>query len=187
MTGSVEGIWRSQLFALVQAQLRTYLHVLGGRGNKSSQIFSGLFGLLWYGLWLLAALWAMNLPTWLPRETVESFLPGVYLLVMGYWQVAPILTMSLGVSLDLRKVGIFPISIRTLFVVECLLRIGTGAEMLMVLGGLYVGLILHGSPHWLEMTLATIAFAVLNVFLSAGVRNLMERLFRKPADFAEIL
>jgi ABC-2 type transport system permease protein len=179
LTGSVEAIWRSQLFALVQAQLRTYFHVIGARGKKRSQLFSGLFGLLWYGVWLLAALWALYLPTWLPRETVEGFLPGVYLLVMGYWQVAPILTMSLGVSLDLRKVGIYPISIRTLFAVECLLRVGTGAEMLMVLGGLYTGLILHGSPHWLEMTVATIAFAVLNVFLSAGVRNFMERLFRR--------
>jgi hypothetical protein len=179
LTGSVEAIWRSQLFALVQAQLRTYFHVIGARGKKRSQLFSGLFGLLWYGVWLLAALWALYLPTWLPRETVEGFLPGVYLLVMGYWQVAPILTMSLGVSLDLRKVGIYPISIRTLFAVECLLRVGTGAEMLMVLGGLYAGLILHGSPHWLEMTVATIAFAVLNVFLSAGVRNFMERLFRR--------
>lgn len=121
----------------------------------------------------------MYLPTWLPRETVEGFIPGTYLLVMGYWQVAPILTMSLGVSLDLRKVGIYPISTRTLFGVECLLRIGTGFEMLILLFGLQFGLILHGSPRALDMTAAAIAFVILNVFLSAGVRNLMERLFRR--------
>jgi len=167
-----------QITALVRAQLLSILNTLrknpaGGRGA-----FSLAFGILWYLAWFATAAGCAVLPSLVGRSAVETVVPGILLFILIYWQLAPILTLSLGVSLDMRRLMIYPVSTSTLFAVECLLRLGTGIEMAAVLCGLWLGLAYAGTPHWAGMGLAFALFILFNVFLSAGVRNLLERLFQ---------
>src|SRR5258708_23141135 len=60
--------------------------------------------------------------------------------VFLYWQLAPLVSASLGASLDLKKLLMYPIPHAKLFVVEVLLRITTCAEMVLFLTGVVVGL-----------------------------------------------
>ena len=98
---------------------------------------------------------------------------------MAYWQLAPLMTLSLGVSLEMSKVSIYPVSSLTLLSAECLLRLGTGAEIVLLLSGLFAGLVTAGSPHSVALAAALVLFIAFNVFLSAGIRNLIERLFQR--------
>ena len=138
-----------------------------------------LFGVFWYGVWTLAAFGAAAVPNLIGREDVENALGGILLFTFAYWQLAPLMTLSLGVSLEMSKVSIYPVSSRTLFAAECLLRLGTGAEIVLLLGGLFVGLVTAGSPHAMALAAAFLLFGAFNVFLSAGIRNLIERLFQR--------
>ena len=52
----------------------------------------------------------------------------------------PILSASMGSSLDMRKLLVYPVPHGKLFQVEVLLRLTTGVEMLMVLAGGVAGL-----------------------------------------------
>ena len=113
------------------------------------------------------------------REDVESALPGVLLFMMGYWQLAPLVTLSLGVSLEMSKLRMYPISMGSLFVVECLLRLGTGSEMVLLLAGLFGGLAYADSPYLAQLGGAFVLFVAFNLFFSAGMRNLVERVFRR--------
>jgi ABC-2 type transport system permease protein len=168
-----------QILALVRVQIRSLLNSMryqqGGGGLKVSVTIATL----WYGIWIFAAVGCAALPRIVGTEDIESVLSGVLLFIMAYWQLAPLLTLSLGVSLDARKLTIYPVSIPTLFAVECLLRLGTGSEMLLLLAGFLGGLAAAGSPHVAELTVGFTLFAAFNVFLSAGVRNFIERVFHQ--------
>ena len=150
-----------------------------GEGGRLRLTGSILFGLFWYGVWTLAAFGAAAIPNLIGREDVEGALSGILLFTFAYWQLAPLMTLSLGVSLEMSKVSIYPVSPLTLFAAECLLRLGTGAEIVLLLSGLFVGLVAAGSPHVIALGAALLLFGAFNVFLSAGVRNLIERLFQR--------
>ena len=60
-------------------------------------------------------------------------LPWAFLAICAYWQMMPILSASMGAGLDLRKLMVYPVPHRQLFLVEVLLRFTSGAEMLLVL------------------------------------------------------
>ena len=66
--------------------------------------------------WLPAARWLLSaaaglamLPHFIGSEDIIALLPGFLLFMMGYWQISPVLTMSLGVSLEFRKVSVYPV------------------------------------------------------------------------------
>ena len=65
----------------------------------------------------------------------HKILPAALLLCFLYWQVIPVLLTSMGASLDLRKLLVYPIPKRALFAIEVILRISTGVEMLLILTG----------------------------------------------------
>jgi ABC-2 type transport system permease protein len=168
-----------QILALVEIQIRCLLNAFRQRGRGRAMLISLAVSVVWYGLWLAAAVASAIVPSLVGREDIEKALPGLLFMMLAYWQLAPVITMSLGVSLQMRQVAIYPVSTPTLFAVECLLRLGTGLEMVLLLCGLFVGLASAGTPHPVALAFAFLLFVIFNVLLSAGVRNTIERIFRK--------
>jgi ABC-2 type transport system permease protein len=114
---------------------------------------------------------------------LETGLSLVLLLVLLYWQVVPVISASLGAGLDMRKLLVYPVPHPKLFVVELLLRLTTGGEMLLVLTGGVIGLLrnpyvggLRAVPRILVPVLIYIAF---NAALASGLRSLLERLLAR--------
>jgi ABC-2 type transport system permease protein len=102
--------------------------------------------------------------------------------VMLYWQLAPVISASFGASLDLRKLLAYPIPHGKLFLVEILLRVTTCAEMLIVIGGATVGLLrnpLFGAGSAVYAIAGALLFTAMNILLSAGARNWLERVFMR--------
>ena len=168
-----------QILALVEVQIRCFLNAFRHRGRGRTMVISIALSVIWYGLWLAAAIGSAVIPRLVGRAEIERALPGLLFMTMAYWQLAPLVTMSLGVSLQMRKVTIYPVTTPTLFAVECLLRLGTGFEMVLLLCGLFAGLVAAGSPHPADLALAFLLFIAFNVLLSAGIRNSIERIFQK--------
>ncbi len=85
---------------------------------------------------------------------------------------------STGSALDIRKLLVYPIPHRELFTLEVLLRISTGVEMLLLLGGSFAGLLLNPKvPLWAPFTL--VFFVAFNLLFSAGIRDLLVRLLAR--------
>ena len=73
-------------------------------------LFSGLTGLIFYGFWAFIAIAAQAF--FASAENVDLFkvaLPMALGIIMLYWQVAPVISASLGASLDLKKLIVYPI------------------------------------------------------------------------------
>ncbi len=136
-----------------------------------------LMGLIWYGIWTAAAVGLFALAT--SADRFAEALPGVLLFILAYWQLSPLLTASMGFSIDLRKMALYPIRSQTLFVVECALRLLNGLEMLLLLAGLAAGAMAHAPGRAALFLPATAIFILFNVLLSAGLRNLLERLLQR--------
>lgn len=168
-----------QIRALLSLQRKAMVNAFCEHASRNGLGVSILISTLWYGVWLSLAGICWVTPHYIGVADIEEALPGLLLFAMGYWQLSPIVTLSLGVSIDMRKLTYYPASTPTLFVVECLLRIWTGIEIIIVLCGLFLGLITAGSAHPGLLAVAFILFVTLNVFISAGMRNLIERIFRK--------
>jgi ABC-2 type transport system permease protein len=144
-------------------------------------IFSTITGLLFYGFWGLVAFAADAFFANPENNGLFTLaLPMALAIVTLYWQVAPIISASLGASLDLKKLIVYPIPRERLFTVEILLRLTTCAEMLLALGGILTGLLRNPKVGgWLaapRLIVATLLFVVFNLLLAAGMRNLLERL-----------
>ena len=157
--------------AILQAQWRSMRTFRAG-------IVGWISGLLFYGFWAAAAFGAEAFFA----NPANAHLFGLALsaglaLVLFYWQITPVITASMGASLDLKKLLAYPIPHRTLFTVELLLRLTTCAEMLLVLAGVLIGLARSSAigafPRLLAVVLAYIA---INILLSAAVRSFLERL-----------
>jgi hypothetical protein len=170
---------RHQILALLHVQLRTFRHSLSSSKADGGARVSVALAFLWYAVWVSIALVFTVVPNLIGTEDLEAALPGMLLFIMGYWQLTPLLTLSLGVSIDMRRTFIYPISLPTLFAVECLLRLTTGAEMMIVLTGLWAGFATAGSMNQVSLAAGFALFILLNVFLSAAIRNFVERVFRQ--------
>ena len=157
------------------------LHV-GTRARGA--VFSAITGILFYGFWGFVAFAAEAF--FANPENGELFrlaLPMSLAVVTLYWQVAPVVSASLGASLDLNKLIVYPIPRERLFAVEIMLRLATCFEMLIVVAGILAGVMrnprfggLAAAPRQAATVLVFITF---NLFLSAGMRNLLERLLLK--------
>ncbi|MBI1791102.1 MAG: hypothetical protein HYR60_26530 [Acidobacteria bacterium] len=166
--------------AILGAQWASLRNLRLGTG-RGGAIFSLLMSLIWYGFWAVLAYGAYaftaNPDT---RRLAEMVLPRGLMFVMGYWQLAPVLVASLGASLDLKKLLVYPIPLDRLFWVEVLLRLTTGVEMLMLVTGTAAGLIRNpvtgGWPRLTPVILTLAIFTAFNLLLAAGLRNLIERL-----------
>src|ERR1700676_2311274 len=162
----------NQARAIVWAQWRTIRNYIP-RSNMAGLIFTGLLVAVWYGGFGFLALLAgffLSLPD--EVEFVRRVFPTVLLICLLYWQLIPILMASTGSALDIKKLLVYPIPHRELFTLEVLLRVSTGVEMLLLLGGAGIGLLLNPRvPLWAPLTL--VFFVAFNLLCSAGVRDLM--------------
>jgi len=164
----------SRVRAILGAQWRCMWHLVarpaGGR------ILAGILWLFWYGLWAFLGVAAGIYAALASRANLESGLPAILMGTCLFWQLAPILTTDAGASLNVRKILLYPISDGELFVVELLLRLTTALEVLLVLAGTGIGLAANPAvPRWLPAP-ALLIFVTFNLFLSAGLRSLLERL-----------
>jgi ABC-2 type transport system permease protein len=168
----------SQARAIVWAQWRTLWNYFP-RSNRAAFVFSGLLWLFWYGAfaWLAAtAAWLFSQPEEI--GLIRRILPGGLLLCFLYWQAIPLLLVSTGMSLDFKKLTVYPIPTGQLFGLEVLLRVTTGMEMILLLLGASAGLLLNPKmPSWTADAL--IVFGLFNLLLSAGVRDLLSRLLAR--------
>ena len=168
-----------QIKALLQVQMRSLWHSLRTSKAGGGVRVSVALAVLWYGFWGAIGLLFAVIPNLIGSEDLEAALPGLFLFIMGYWQLTPLLTLSLGVSLDMRRTRVYPVSTATLFTVECGLRLGTGAEMLLILAGVWAGFATAGSMPISALTAGFVLFILFNMFLSAAIRNFVERVFRQ--------
>ena len=149
--------------------------------RRSGAIFGAITSLLFYGIWSVLALGIAAFFS--DRDNAANFLPALsagLLFVMLYWQLAPVISAGFGASLDLRRLLVYPISHNKLFAVEVLLRISTGAEMILLLAGACIGLIRNPFYGWQSaplIVLGTVLFTGTNLLLSAGIRQFIERIF----------
>jgi ABC-2 type transport system permease protein len=161
--------------AIVWAQWRTFCHFHPRRGGA----WSALVNLMWYGLWAGAAYALLRVfsdPTEVPA--IRTALPGGLLLIFLYWQVVPLMLMTTGSSLDLRKLRAYPIPDGQLFSIEVLLRITGGIEMVFVLLGMTIGAMLNPAlTKW--SLLATLVYVVFNLVIAVGLRDMLGRLLAR--------
>ena len=165
----------SRVLAILLAQWQSFWHFrpVGGRAGR---ILAGALWALWYGMWTLLALAVCVYTATAHPSSLQLNLPLIFAGVCLFWQLAPILTAQAGASLDFKKIVIYPISEAELFTVELLLRLATAAEMLLVLSGTLIGLLLNPAlPRWRAVPALALFFAF-NLFLSTGLRSLLERL-----------
>jgi len=157
--------------AILRAQLLSMR--MGGRGRWLS-LFTGI---AWYGIWVIAACAVYMGVSGAEAQQLRTLLPLGALGICAYWQFMPILSASMGSSLDMRKLMVYPMPHRRLFLVEVLLRVTTGAEMIMVLTGAIAGLFRNPLVHnsWLGIP-AMMLYIAFNVLLASGTRSLLERL-----------
>jgi ABC-2 type transport system permease protein len=177
---------------MIAAILRAQL--LSMRPGSSRGVGLGvLVAVCWYGFWLFVSGMAGMFAAGATAATLRYALPLGLLAVCFYWQAMPVLSASMGSSLDLRKLLIYPAPHQQLFLVELLLRFTTGIEMQMVLAGAAVGLLrnpvsggLSAFP-WLFGAIAI--FVLFNLLLASGTRSLLERLLarRKVRELVALL
>jgi ABC-2 type transport system permease protein len=161
--------------AIVRAQFLVTRRAFG-TGVALSLVGGGL----WYGLWTAAA-WAAFVYT---SSASGKALDGVLSIALAglclYWQAMPVVSASMGSSLDLRKLLAYPIPHARLFFVEILLRLASGLEAVLVLIGGGAGLAanpaIRGGP---AMVGALAMFVLFNLLLASGVRSLLERLLTR--------
>jgi ABC-2 type transport system permease protein len=166
---------KSRVPAILVAQLRCLRNARrpGARGGK---ILAGVLWIVWYGLWALLGIAACVYTAVASRKDLESAVPAIFMGTCLFWQLAPILTAEAGASLDVRKILFYPVPDGELFVVELLLRLTAAFEMILILGGTFIGLLVNpAAPRWLPLA-ALAVFIAFNLFLSAGLRSLLERL-----------
>lgn len=169
--------------AILRAQwlsMRTFRLASSRRGA----VISVLTALVWYGFWTFLAGVTEEL-TASPglRDQIESWLPLGLLGVLVYWQMAPMASATMGASLDLRKLLLYPVPRPSLFLVEILLRIATCVEMLLLLAGAAIGVLRNpaftGWTLFARVALSIALFVAFNLLLSAGLRSLIERLLSR--------
>jgi len=174
-----------QAGAIVWAQWRSVAnHHL--RSQRRRFPITAIFGFLWYGLWtFLAFTVAMAVKDPEGLRMFEQDIGGFLLVMFAYWEFVPIIMVSSGVSLDLTRILVYPIPHAHLFAIEVLLRITTCVEMMLISAGLCVGIILNPRlPAW--GAIAVVVFACFNLFVSAGLKDLLGRLLVRKG-FREVM
>ena len=171
-------IMLNQIRAILWAQWRSFRNYFP-RSNKGSAFFSSVLAAGWYAIFVyLASLAAYLLARPEELESLRKILPGALLLCLLYWQLVPVLMASLGSSLEIKKLLVYPVPAGQLFGLEVVLRISTGIEMCLVIAGAIVGLLINPKvPLWAPVSLAI--FVAFNLFVSAGVRDLLVRLLAR--------
>jgi ABC-2 type transport system permease protein len=175
----------SQARAILEAQVRTLINFYS-RGHRTGLIITGIMSVIWYGLCAIGGLSiALLYADGARADLVRRTLPFGLMVAFLYWQIVPLMLASAGASLDMKRLVVYPVTHNQLFSIEVLLRLSTGAEMLLLLTGAATGIILNPRiPNWAP--LGFIPFVLINLFISAGLRDLLGRLLvgRRRREFA---
>jgi ABC-2 type transport system permease protein len=168
-----------QVRAICWAQAKVVYNRFAGGGSAGGRATYWISGLIWYGTFsFLAWVAASALPALNERATLATALTGVLFLATLFWQLIPVMLASTGVSLDLRRLMVYPIAPARLFAIEAVLRFSTGIEVMIVLAGIAIGLARSPlTPTYAPALL--VPFIVFNLALSAGVRDLLTRLLAR--------
>jgi ABC-2 type transport system permease protein len=137
-----------------------------------------LLGFLWYCAFAAIALTIAKLLSVVEPFWIRQWLPAAILGVCTFWQVVPLITLTGGWSLDVKKLQSFPFPTGALFGIETFLRITTAFEMVLIVLGAAAGLALNPgvpTPAFLFLLLL-IPF---NLLLSLGVREFILHSFAR--------
>jgi len=165
--------------AVVAAILRAQWLSMRMTANRRGAILSLITGAIWYGLWTVAATVAFYTLSRADAGQLRLWIPVGLLAVCLYWQAMPILSASMGSSLDLRKLRIYPAPHGKLFYVEVLLRLTTGLEMLLVLAAGVAALFRNPLTRGWYSLVPALIFILFNLLLASGTRSLLERLLSR--------
>lgn len=175
MAGMIHQAVAGPMRAVLWAQFRI-LRNFYPRSGRMATAFATVLTFFWYSLWTALAVFIAGVlrhPE--PGVDLAKVLSNGLLLVFAYWQLVPLILVSSGMSLDLRRLAVYPISDGELFWMEVLLRITTSLEMLIVLAGAAVGLLANPYfPAWTPLVLP--AFVLLNLLVGVAVKDLLTRL-----------
>lgn len=168
-----------QIRAVVGAQFRVLYNRVTGGSVGAGRVFYWLSLVVWYGLVVfLAWVAATALPQVRTKENLNAVTSTILLGATAFWQLMPVMMAASGLSLDLKRLMVYPVSYRKLFLVEALLRVSTGTEVLIVMAGVFVGLARSPlTPGWTAGFL--LLFVLFNLMLSVGVRDLLSRLLAR--------
>jgi ABC-2 type transport system permease protein len=166
--------------AILRAQWLS-MRAFRSTGKPASAVFAAITGLLFYGFWVIAAYVAQAfLANAGNSEAFGQVLSPALLIVFLYWQVTPVITATMGASLDMKKLMVYPVPYSQLFFIEVILRVTTCIEMILMLIGISVGIVrnptLGGWSAIPRVGLAAGIFLLFNLLLSMGLRSLLERL-----------
>jgi hypothetical protein len=174
--------------AILWAQLLSMKPRKGG-ADGGRVVFSLVTGLVFYGAFALIGLGLMLF--FADTDQAPRLLPvlSVALLVITfYWQAIPMISASFGASIDLRKLMAYPIPRNKLFLVEILLPALTSLNMILIVAGIAAGLLRNPLPGIASAPFVisgAVAFVLMNVLLTSGIRSWMERVFRR-SRFREV-
>jgi len=165
--------------AVVAAILRAQWLSMRMGANRRGAILSLITGFIWYGMWTAIGSAVFFSLSEAEAGQLRLWIPLGLLGVCVYWQAMPILSASMGSSLDLRKLRIYPAPHGKLFYVEVLLRLTTGVEMLIVLCAGLAALFRNPLTRGANALLPLLIFIVFNLLLASGTRSLLERLLSR--------
>jgi ABC-2 type transport system permease protein len=168
----------NQARAILWAQWRGLLNYYP-RSLRSGSMFSAVLMSIWYIMVLFGA-WAVYsvLSEINDVQRVRDFLNRALFFATIYWQFVPVVLATTGLSLDLRKLIVYPIPHNQLYLLELLLRMSTSIEVLLVTCGAALGVLMNPKlPFWCAF--AFVPFAVFNLALSAGVTEIQKRIFAR--------
>jgi ABC-2 type transport system permease protein len=178
----------AQIRAVVWAQWRSIWNFYP-RASRGGVVFTVAGSALWYGMCAFAAVAAaFFFASAANLELFPRVLRGGLFVAFLYCQVVPLLLVSTGISLDLKKLLVYPIPQGQLFALEVLLRVSVAIEVLVIIAG--AGLGLAANPRVPLRGLGGLAlFAAFNLFLSTGLRDLLKRLLarRRVRELAVLL
>ena len=167
-----------QVAAIVWAQWKIIFNRYPREGAGRLIVTIG-FSALWYLMICAGAtMLAMVIPEAPSAEILAKYLGPGLLLGTLYWQVVPVILVSAGMSLELKRLLVYPVLPLKLFGIEVVLRVTTGAEVLILLCGATAGLWMSPYVHWWG-PFFFLPFAAANMFVSVGVRDLLSRLLAR--------
>ena len=112
-----------------------------------------------------------------PEQANSALTAGLFIIFL-YWQITPLLMAATGFALDMRKLLVYPIAPARLFGIDLVLRAITSLESIFLLTGASIGVPMNGRLHK-SGALAIGMFIALNLFVAAGVREIVTRLFAR--------
>ena len=160
--------------AILRAQ---FLSMRPGRGR--GRIVRAIPWVIWGIFWLSIAVFTCLATIWADQAMLRNYLPLGFLGVACYWQFMPVLTASMGRSLDLKKLAPYPVPHEKLFFVETLLCLTGTLEMPLVIFGGCVGLLMRHRPAAVGIFAAALVFILFNALLASGTRSVIGRLMSR--------